>query len=221
VSSDDGFNVAAGNDGSGVQPGMGGPRADNFTANSNNLLTLHGGTIWIDAGGDGLDSNGSIEMTGGTVLVNGPTEQMNGAIDYNGTFAVSGGLLAAVGSAGMAEAPDANSTQGVLLVNFNATLPAGTLVHIQNSSGEDVLTFAPTKNFQTLAFSSAALTQGETYTIFTGGGSSGTALDGLYAGGAYSGGTQFTGFTVSGTVTTLGTFAGPGGGPGGGGKRRP
>ena len=65
----------------------------------------------MDADGGNLDSNGAIEMTGGVVIVNGPTERMNGAIDYMNGFNVTGGLLVAAGSSGMAEAPSESSSQ--------------------------------------------------------------------------------------------------------------
>ncbi|MEN6410567.1 MAG: carbohydrate-binding domain-containing protein, partial [Anaerolineaceae bacterium] len=143
VSSDDGINVAGGNDGSGAaqgggnQPGGGGggPRQDFFsTASGNYYLYIHGGRIVVDANGDGLDSNGSIEMTDGVVIVNGPTEQMNGALDA-GTFTISGGFLVAVGSVGMAEAPSDTSSQYSVLVNLDSIQQVGSLVHIQNSAG--------------------------------------------------------------------------------------
>lgn len=43
--------------------------------------------------------------------------------------------------------------------------------------------------------------------VYYGGSSTGTATDGLYEGGAYSGGTKFTSLTVSGVVTKVGTAA--------------
>ena len=48
---------------------------------------------------------GSITMTGGDVTVNGPVNGGNGAIDFAGTFDISGGTLLAIGSSGMAECP--------------------------------------------------------------------------------------------------------------------
>ena len=155
-------------------------------------------------------------MTGGVVLVNGPTENMNGALDYDASFEISGGTFAATGSAGMAQAPGGNtSSQNSLLLNFDSLQPAGTLVHIQNSAGEDILTFAPSKDYQSLAFSSPALVSGETYTVYTGGSAAGLASDGLYEGEAYTPGTQYTSFTISSAVTSLGGGFGPGGGGGG------
>ena len=181
------------------------------------LLTINGGTLVVNAYGDGLDSNGSIAMTGGTVLVSGPTEQMNGAIDYNGGFVISGGLLVAAGSSGMAEAPATDSTQSSVLIYFSATQPGGTTVNIQDSTGQNVLTFTPAKNFQSIVVSSSALTSGASYTVYTGGAATGTIVDGLVTDGSYSGGTQAATFSVSSSVTQVGS--GGGFGPGGCGLR--
>jgi len=104
----------------------------------------------------------------------------------------------------MAQAPGAASTQNSLLLNFNGTLQAGTLIHIQTSEGQEVLTFAPSKQYQSIVFSSPALVSGSTYDVYYGGSSTGTAQDGLYQGGEYSPGTKYASFTVSSAVTTMG-----------------
>lgn len=214
VSSDDGINVAGGMDGSGMQgPGQrGGP--DSFSSNSSYFLYVRGGTIAVNAYGDGLDINGSVEMSGGTLLVSGPTEQNNGALDYDGTFTLTGGLIIAAGSSGMAMAPGSTSSQNSVAVFFTTTLPAGTLVHVQNSSGEEVFTFEPDKNFQSIVFSSPLLAQGQTYQVYVGGSATGAQSGGLIEAGTYAPGDLYGSFTVSGTVTQLGS----GGGMGGGGR---
>jgi hypothetical protein len=129
----------------------------------------------------------------------------NGALDYDGGFKITGGLLIAVGSAGMAQAPDTSSTQYSLLLNFDGTGRAGTLIHIQTSDGDEILTFSPAKQFQSIAFSSPDLVPGVTYDIYYGGSSTGTVSDGLYQNSTYSAGTKYTSFTVSSIVTGLGT----------------
>ncbi len=219
ASSDDGINVASGNDGSEMMGRGGMPGRDAFTGSTSNYLYINGGYIAVQANGDGIDVNGAIAMTDGILLVNGPTQQMNGALDYDAGFNMTGGLLVAAGSSGMAQAPDESSTQYSLLVNLTATQPAGTLVHIENNTGEEILTFAPSKPYQSLAFSSPELTSGETYKITLGGSSSDTVQDGLYQGGAYTPGTEYGSFTISSKVTMLG--ADGMGGPGGRGGRRP
>ena len=114
VSSDDGLNVAGGSEGSGMgqppapggRPGRpGGPGQDAFTYTGKQYLYINGGYVAIEAGGDGVDVNGAITMTDGVVIVNGPIQQMNSALDYDAFFNISGGFVVAAGSAGMAQAP--------------------------------------------------------------------------------------------------------------------
>ncbi len=219
VSSDDGLNVAGGVDGSGMLPGMGRrgarpggqagqpgqPAQETFAASGDYYLHINGGYLVLDAGGDGFDIGGSIAMTDGVVIVHGPVENMNGALDCDGSFSISGGLLVAAGSAGMAQAPDESSTQPSLLLNFSSTLRAGTLVHIVASDGWEVLTFAPAKDYQSIAFSSAELVTGASYVVYYGGSASGAATDGLYQDGVYTGGTEYTSFTASRMVTMIGS----------------
>ena len=213
VSSDDGINVAGGRDGSGMTQGMGPggnpgagrrPGQDAFNYTGDYYLYINGGCIVVTAAGDGMDVNGAIEMSDGVVIIHGPTENMNGALDYDAYFTITGGLFVAAGSAGMAQAPGETSNQPSLLVNFNSTLPAGTLFHVQDSSGNEIVTFSPSKNYQSVAFSSPALMQGTAYTVYLGGSATGSAQNGLYQGGSYSSGSEYTSFTVSGMVTMIG-----------------
>lgn len=228
VSSDDGINVSSGSgettEGAapqkGVQPG-GGMQSG---ANSSNKLTVTGGFLSVDAKGDGLDSNGSIEMSGGTVVVNGPAENGNGPLDYDGTFVMTGGFLVAAGSSGMAQATSDQSTQPGVLMTYSKQQQAGTMVHLQDSEGKDILTFAPAKSYQSLFVSSPNLKKDAAYTLYTGGTSTGSAAKGLYDGGTYQGGTKVVDFTQASVITWLSEtgvtearqgMGGPGG-PGGG-----
>jgi len=149
-------------------------------------------------------------MTGGVVLINGPTNNGSGAVDYDGTFAMTGGFLVAVGSSGMAQAPtSASSTQYSVLNNYSSSQSAETMIHIADQNGTGILTFVPTKTYQSLLFSSPDLAYGSSYTIYAGGASTGTETDGLYTGGTYTPGTQVTTFTISSMVTTIGGGGGP------------
>jgi hypothetical protein len=161
-------------------------------------------------------------MTGGTVLINGPTNDGNGPLDYYGSFNVTGGLLVAAGSSGMAEAPSETSTQYSIMVNFEHAQQAGTLFRIEDEDGNDLLTFAPTKQYQSVMLSSPDIQNGSAYIVYVGGSSTGTVTDSLYSGGTYSSGTEYTTLTVS-SMTTIYGSAGMGGGgmPGGGGAGAP
>ncbi|MEL7597650.1 MAG: carbohydrate-binding domain-containing protein, partial [Clostridiaceae bacterium] len=175
ISSDDGINVAGGADGSSVN---GRPGQNNFESSANNMLNINGGYIVVNAGGDGLDSNGSIKMTNGKVLVYGPTSSGNGALDYNGNFETTGGFLAVAGSTGMAQATSDSSTQYSILMTYPQTQAAGTIVNLQDSNGKSIVTIAPEKEYQTVVISSPELKKGGTYTLYSGGTSTGSGTDG-------------------------------------------
>ena len=192
-SSDDGINVA-------------GDGGDGFGPAGEFYIFIRGGFIYINSGADGLDSDGYIEMSGGTVIIDGPIPGTfpNGAIDYgNGAFNMTDGLLVAVGMSGMAQGPSPTSTQYSVIINLNAQRPANTLVHLQTTSVETVLTFRPTKAYQSIVFSSPDLAPGS-YDLYLGGSSTGTLSYGIYEGGTYTPGTKYTTFTISQITTTIG-----------------
>lgn len=212
TASDDGINVSGGSDQSGMVggPGFGGRRGggpggwqgqDSF-ATGDQYLAIGGGYVVVNAGGDGIDANGTIEMSDGVVIVNGPTESINGALD-SASFKITGGLLVAAGSAGMAQAPGESSTQYSVLLGFGSAVPAGTLLQVVSEEGETVLTFAPAKRYETLVFSSPELEE-TTYVVYAGGSSSGASRDGLYDEGEVTGADEIGSFDVTGIVTWVG-----------------
>lgn len=191
VSNDDGFNATKG--GGGEQ-------------NDGSFLYLHGGNVCVNSSkGDGLDSNGNIVMTAGTVIVHGPPSSPEVGTDFNGTFNISGGFLILTGpnSGQMIEATSTSSEQNAVKVTINSQLSSSTLFHIQDGASNNLVTFQPLRNCYYIVFSSPELKSGSDYYIFTGGTSTGTNTNGLYIGGVYSGGTQKKSFTVSNKVTSI------------------
>lgn len=85
------IDVAASDDGVNAANSDLGERSDKYAIN------IAGGDLYIDAGSDGLDSNNDITMTGGKVEVYGADAMMDAAIDYDGTFTLSGGTLFGAG----------------------------------------------------------------------------------------------------------------------------
>lgn len=205
VSSDDGFNASGGNDSSSTdgRPGQNGFAKNGQNESSDNgLININGGYITVDAAGDGIDSNGSINMTGGTVLVNGPTNDGNGALDYNSSFKLTGGILVAAGSSGMAQAPSDTSTENSVKINL-VNQSAGSIIHIESSDGKEIITFAPSKDYSSVVVSSAKLKTGQTYKVYVGGSSASKPVDGVYTAGTYTKGQEVGSFTVSGAVTEV------------------
>lgn len=85
------IDVAASDDGVNAANIDLGERSDKYA------IHIAGGDLYIDAGSDGLDSNNNITMTGGKVEVYGADAMMDAAIDYDGTFTLSGGTLFGAG----------------------------------------------------------------------------------------------------------------------------
>lgn len=217
---DDGVNVSGGND----QSAFGGRGGATFSSNSDALLKITGGEMYVNAAGDGLDSNGNIEMTGGTVVVSGPENNGNGALDYDGSFNISGGTLIAAGASGMAMAPSEESSQHALLMYYPTTQAADTMVQLVNEDNEVLISFKPDKSYQSIMISSPLIEEGKTYSLYAGGQSEldETLLLGIQLPAQL--GTAVTGFTVSemisyvdenGITTAQSGIGGPGGMGGG------
>lgn len=169
-----------------------------FNESDGSELVINGGIVHVNAGGDGIDSNGTITINGGEIYVDGPTSGGDGALDYADTCEINGGILVATGSIGMATAPTSGPTQYSVNAAFSKTYNGETKVTVKDSSGNEVLTYTPAKNFQSFVFSTDKLKSGETYTI-------------------YAGDTQEGTFTVSDITTTVGNVSsGMGGGKPGG-----
>ncbi len=160
VSSDDGINTAGGSDTSSNDDT---PWGSTDTSAS---LTINGGYVYVNTSGDGLDSNGSIYITGGTTIVEGPTTSGNGALDKgdsNGCVAsITGGTVLALGTTDMA-------------VNFDTGSQCSALVNISGESGTEIsvndgsdFKFTATKNFACAVYSSPNMTQGNSYTLTAG-----------------------------------------------------
>ena len=200
VAYDDGLNAAGGNDGSSTN---GRPGQNQFESTGNASITINGGYLYVDASGDGIDANGSITMTGGTVIVNGPTDSGNGALDYDSTFDISGGTFVAAGSSGMAQGPSSSSTQNSVMMYYSANQEANSLISLQDSKGNSILTFSPSKTYSSVVISSPSIEQGESYTIYSGGSCNGEEKNGLYTSGNYSLGTKVVEFETSNAITNV------------------
>ena len=168
TSRDDGFNAASASTTENEIGDAMGPGGGAMGNDENCYLSISGGTIKVNASGDGLDSNGSIYISGGNISVSGPTSGGNGSLDYNGTADISGGTVAVAGSAGMAQGFSDTSSQYSLLYNFTSVIAAGTEVTLTDEDGNIVSSYMPDKEYQSVVISSQDLKQGATYTLTCG-----------------------------------------------------
>lgn len=131
-------------------------------------INITGGTVTVNANGDGIDSNGTATLSGGTVIVNGPFTGGNTSLDTNGDLLLNGTTVAAGNSGDMFEAPATNSTSGYVKISNVSNLSAGTTVQVTDSSGNVVANYKVTNSSTALILvSSSKITKGESYTVYT------------------------------------------------------
>ena len=169
TSSDDGINVNGGDFGWGRRASDEPEEDDGIEP----MLRIAGGTVLVDASGDGLDSNSDLFIEGGTILVSGPSDNFNAALDHGDgdcDFFVTGGILMAAGSSGMAESPSVTdgSQPSILYVRQDGDCAAGDTVTLKDADGNVLLTSSFAKRFNCIVLSSPDMEVGQTYTLTMG-----------------------------------------------------
>jgi hypothetical protein len=207
--------VAAGNtstsSGSGQGGQQGGAMQDFHSNNSANassggmmmdtddscVITISGGTLTITASGDGIDSNGTVDVTGGTTYVYGPESGGNSSLDYGTGATISGGTFLAAGSTGMAE-NFTDATQCTGLVTLSGS--AGDTITVSDSSGTTIARTTVASSYGCVIVSSPDLTQGSTYTVSNGSTSTQVTFDSTIESSISGGGTNMGGGQTGGNM---------------------
>ena len=176
VASDDGLNAAGGTDSSGTtggrdgmfggggKGGMGGGFGG--MSSGNGSIVISGGNLYINSSGDGLDANGTLEISGGYTVVVGPTQGDTATLDYDKSGIITGGTFIGTGASGMAQT-FSDSRQGVVAVSVG-NQAAGTQIILKDKNGNIVLEHTPELDFAVVILSSPELVKGETYSITVG-----------------------------------------------------
>ena len=146
----------------GTMPGGGGGTFEVVDA----AINISGGTVTVNAEGDGIDSNGTAPFSGGTVTVNGPAAGGNNALDSNGDLLLNGGTVTAGSTADMFEAPSSASTSGYLKITDSSALTQGSTVQVTDSSGTVVANYKiATSGVQLVLVSNKNIVKGQSYTV--------------------------------------------------------
>lgn len=124
-------------------------------------------------------------------------------MDYDGTFELSGGILITAGSNGMAMNVSESSSQASFGIYFTEAQEAGTIISLQDSSGNVIATYQPSKAFQHLVISSPELKVGETYTLIQGTEADNSEKNGYYEDGSIVNGIELGALTLADTITNV------------------
>ncbi len=133
---------------------------------SSGYLTITGGKLYVNSGGDGLDANTDIKQTGGEVIVEGPTDNGNGSLDYGNSYKMNGGTLTATGSSGMLQSISEESKSYAVTVLFTDNVAVGTTISLRKSNGKEIASITTTKVTETFQFAGKGLKKGGTYTLY-------------------------------------------------------
>ncbi len=182
TASDDGINAAGGMDRSGMggrddmfgePPAKPDGRAGGFGGgpggmggSSNGSIVISGGTLFINASGDGIDANGTLEISGGHTTVCGPTQGDTSVLDFDRTASITGGTFIGTGASNMAQT-FSTSTQGVIAIRMQ-NQSEKTAITIKDSSGNVILSYTPELSFGLVVISKPDLKSGEKYTVTIG-----------------------------------------------------
>lgn len=168
ISSDDGINAAGGNDSSGTGGFRGGDMFGGGKGNSssNASIVISGGSIYVNASGDGIDANGTLEISGGYTVVCGPTIGDTSVLDYDISGVITGGTFIGTGAYMMAQT-FSSSSQGVVAVSVG-NQSAGTEITLEDSKGNIVVHCEPKLSYQIVILSTPDMVSGEEYTITVG-----------------------------------------------------
>ena len=174
--------------------------------NASNHIAISGGQVYCSSTtNDGMDSNGTIAISGGVVISLGAAAPEAGIDADNNRFAITGGTV--IGLGGSTSTPTASASTQRSLVYTTTTSNIQTL-SIRSSDSKTILILKLPRSYQQsmcLLYSDAQMQASTTYTISTGGTITGdTNFHGFYTGASWSGGSTATTFTTSSMVTTIG-----------------
>lgn len=131
-------------------------------------INIAGGTVTVNANGDGIDSNGTATLSGGTLIVNGPFTGGNTSLDTNGDLLLNGTTVVAGNSGDMFEAPATSSTSGYVKLTNLSNVSNGTTIQVADSSGTVVANYkVVNSNTSLILVSSTNITKGQSYTVYT------------------------------------------------------
>lgn len=169
------------------------------------VLTVADGNLHISAGlgseGDGIDSNGFLVVSGGTVITTANPGADSGMDSDCGSFVLGGTVVALGATMDWAKADSSEPEQAVINMRFLSSQNSGEAIIITDENDKVVFAYDPDKDevtgenkrtYSGAIISSAGLKIGGKYKIYVGGDLQGNEVSGVYDAATV---TSFTGAT--------------------------
>lgn len=153
------------------------------TGGTGGTIAINGGNVFVQAGGDGVDSNQDITINGGTLSVIGGASTANSGLDADEGISINGGTTLALGSEQLQMPDEAN--QYTIGFSLNSSITTNTLVTLVDENDNVIISFKAPDKFKNIIISSNKLVPGKYY-LYKGGSNTGTLKNGIYSGGTYT-----------------------------------
>ncbi len=164
------------------------------TGGTGGTISVNGGNLFIQSGGDAIDSNKDIIINDGIVTVIGGSAGVSSSLDADDGYEINGGTVLALGTEQII--PPATAKQNTLLLGLNESIASRKLVTLLDSEDNIITSFKVNDKFKTIIISSKELTNGKYY-LYTDGVNTGTLVDCVYKEGTYTKGELVSIDTIS------------------------
>ena len=109
-----------------------------FDVDESCYVHITGGNLDINANGDGIDSNGEIKITGGTIIAFGSNTGGNSVLDYGTKAIINKGNVLLYGSSGMIE-PFTEGNSNSIIIYLTNRINTEDTISVNNTSGEELI----------------------------------------------------------------------------------
>lgn len=143
------------------------PDYSDFDKEVDSYIEINGGTFELITYGDGIDANGGVEINGGYITAESTyrTQKADSGVDFDNTGYINGGTLLTVTPEIQSHELDNDSSQVSFECIFGTVISSGTEISIIDSNGNELISYTPSTDFETIIFSSPDLAVDESYTI--------------------------------------------------------
>lgn len=152
-------------------------------------INISGGYVHSDSLGYGVNADGNITMTDGTLIVFGSEKQSSIALKCGGSFSMNEGTFLALGNKSIKNSVINTGDVSVLELNFSQNANQLLVITEKGDEDEALIAFSNTKAYKNVVFASDEIDEDEKYLAYQGGSLSGRVYNGVYTESDYVPGT--------------------------------